>query len=102
MAAPYRSRFGGADCDQDPRHVATCPRGHVDEDLLRDARKKAYVLLLATDGLLSAGTYMHEEPERGKFDAEALQWLAYEVSHDLAELGKQAARSSSAGTREVV
>lgn len=89
MAARQRRKVAAA--------VPACGRAHVDEDLLRDARKKAFVLLLATDGVLrGGGTYTHEERGSGpilgtgKFEAEALQTMAFEISSALAELGKQA------------
>jgi hypothetical protein len=70
-----------------PETATTCHRPHVDADLLRAARVKAYLLLLATDGLLhGAGTYTHEEFT----EEEPLSLLAHDLAQDLAKLGRQA------------
>ena len=72
-----------------PRKRATPtppPPRVVDLDLLLEARKKSFLLLLAVDGLqYGAGTYTHEEFG----EAEALSMLVNDLAADLATLGKQ-------------
>jgi hypothetical protein len=61
---------------------------HINHTLLDEARKDAYVLLLALDGILhGAGDYMHAEKE---VESTAPSGLAAALSAKLATIGRQA------------
>jgi hypothetical protein len=62
---------------------------HVDNhDLLDEARKEAFLLLIALDSFDRWGTYVHDEVG---FQVGALRGLASVLSSKLATIGRQAA-----------
>jgi hypothetical protein len=68
--------------------AAKDPAPRINHDLLDEARKDAFLLLIALDGLDRHGTYCHEESD---VQMGALQDLALVVSTKLATIGRQAA-----------
>jgi hypothetical protein len=61
----------------------------INHDLLDEARKEAFILLLALDGVLhGSGAYMHAEKD---VEDAALPGLAAGLSVKLARIGRQAA-----------
>ena len=72
-----------------PLPPATRPAPRINHDLLDGARKEAFVLLLALDGIqCGAGTYTHESDA---IQDGALANLAHALSTKLATIGRQAA-----------
>jgi hypothetical protein len=72
-----------------PTPPARASEPYINHDLLTAARKDAFVLLLAPDGILfGAGTYTHEETE---IQDGAVADLALALSTKLATIGRQAA-----------
>lgn len=72
-----------------PTSAVSSPVPRIDRDLLDEARKEAFVLLLALDGILfGAGTDTHEDAE---IQHGALSDLALSLSNKLATIARQAA-----------